>query len=156
VIIKDVMKEQAQLRRLAHYSEFAAWCVITWKDAANKVSGDHSFTAQYADPATAAKITDYMTTLGSDTRKDNAKLFAVIFPYFTELEHYPFDNVHDVVNNAMQQAGIDHYDLLNDYRNRNGEALQLQAGDITHPNGEGNRIAAESIARKMEEKKLLP
>lgn len=149
VVIKDVMKEQAQLRKLAHYSQFAAWCVVTWKDALNKVSGDHSFTAQYADPATATRIADYLATLQNDTSADHARLLAVIFPYFTELTRYPFEQVHTVVNTAMAQAGVDHYDLLADYRQRDGAALQLQAGDITHPNGEGNRIAAEALAREI-------
>lgn len=149
VVIKDVMKDQAQLKRLARYSQFAAWCVVTWREAVNKASGDHSFTAQYADPATATRMHEQLATLQQETANDHAQLFAVIFPYFTELDHYPFNNMHDVVNNAMQQAGVKHYDLLNAFRNRDAATLQLQAGDITHPNAEGNRLASEAIAEQI-------
>lgn len=92
---------------------------------------------------------NYLTLLKQSTVQDNVQLLTVIFSYFSELDHYPFETILTLVAESMQKTDIAHFDLIDTFRDKKAGTLQLQAGDITHPNGEGNRIAAEAITEQI-------
>lgn len=86
----------------------------------------------------------------------------VIFPLFLE----PDWNIslvqptHRQVAEAAQEAGLYVLDLLESFRLHPVSELQLEEGDIYHPNGAGHQLAAEEIYRfvrqRIDEDQLDP
>lgn len=151
-IIRDVMKGGGQLKKVAKVSQFAAWLMVTWNEAKNSLRGDRSFTSLYEDPATLEKLKAHLDTLKNHVESDKAQLVVFVFPYFTELDDYPFKGIHAKVDKAIGDVGAEYHDLLDDFQQHDATAIQLQAGDITHPNAAGNRIAAQAMVRIISSK----
>jgi hypothetical protein len=126
--------------------------MVTWNDVKNSVRGDRSFTSLYEDPATVEKIKAHLGALKHHVESDKAQLVVFVFPYFSEFDDYSFSGIHAQVDAAIVAVGAEHHDLLNDFRQHDATTLQLQAGDITHPNAMGNQIAAQAMTRVITDK----
>ena len=79
----------------------------------------------------------------------------VVYPFLYQLdERYPFRELHDNVRDACTDAGIPFHDLLADFEGHAYADLWVHPSD-QHPNEEGQRIAAEAVARFVLDAQLL-
>lgn len=77
------------------------------------------------------------------------RFLVVIFPLFIDVDgDYPFEDVHRLIREKLQQLGVDHLDLLDSYRQYATESLWVHPLD-RHPNEVAHRIAAERIAEYL-------
>jgi hypothetical protein len=77
----------------------------------------------------------------------------VIFPLFANPldEGYPFAELHAKVAQAAGEAGAKVVDLLPHYRKVDWRLLVVDGAADEHPNEIAHRIAAQAIARAMDE-----
>jgi lysophospholipase L1-like esterase len=150
------LKQEATLRRIATYSQFAAWVMDTYSKAIDRRRSTQMFNDGYFKPEYREVIDREVRTLSSLTEADGIPLVIFIFPYFHDMTSYPLESVHGVLHEILRTAGLRFHDLLEDYRGRDAIALRLEDGDYTHPNAEGQRIAAEAMARYLERERLIP
>lgn len=149
------MKQRAKLKRIAKYSEFLAWLLDTWNKAMDVRQSTKMFNDAYFKPEHREQMRPLLQDLHDVVAVDHIPLVAFVFPYFHDMQDYPLETTHQVVHELMQNAGIPVHDLLEDYRAHDGIALRLEPGDYTHPNAEGQRIAAEAIERYLQKEKFL-
>lgn len=149
------MKLKAKIRRIAKTSQFAAWILTSYFKALENFRNTYMFKLMYFHEPTRAFIDEKMKELHQQTANDKVKLVTFIFPYFHNMQHYPLTAAHEVVSQVLAREKIPYHDLLEDYRPHDGIALRLEEGDFTHPNANGQRIAAEAIERYLEKEKLL-
>lgn len=75
-----------------------------------------------------------------------ARLMMVMFPHLVDLQNYRFQWHHDVLTKPARSLGLVVEDLLDDFRQHQGEHLGV---DHIHPNAAGNAIAAEATYRTL-------
>jgi hypothetical protein len=81
------------------------------------------------------------------TRERNIKLGLVIFPELYQLNGgYPFLEVHKLVSESCQRAGIPVLDLFDTFRGHEPESLWVHPSDH-HPNETAHALAAEAIEK---------
>ncbi len=72
-------------------------------------------------------------------------LLMVVFPFFVELDgDYPFESIHEVVQEHAEQRGIPVLDLREAYSRFHGPELWVHETD-QHPNEIAHRIAADAV-----------
>lgn len=92
---------------------------------------------------------------GAIAERIGARYGVVLFPFLYQLdERHPFLALHERVRSACARAGIPFRDLLPAFVGRPYADLWVHPSD-QHPNEEGQRIAAEAIARFVLEQDLL-
>ncbi len=80
-------------------------------------------------------------------RDRNIPVMVVIFPFFHELNgDYPFQSIHDRVNEFCREHGVPVLDLRESYREFSGPELWVHPTD-QHPNEIAHKIAAEAMAQ---------
>ena len=91
--------------------------------------------------------------IGGMCRERGVPLVVVIFPLFGNPldERYPFADVHAKVAQAAGEAGAKVVDLLPLYRGLDWRLLVVDGADDEHPNEIAHRIAAQAIARAVDE-----
>ena len=104
----------------------------------------------FVPPAWLARLAaaDAFGSLGLNRREALWKVLATgdDLPLFVGLEQgYPFAPVHEAIHRFCLVAGIQHYDLLADFRGRRSAELWVHPVDH-HPNEIAHRLAAESLA----------
>lgn len=149
------MKQKARLKRIAKYSQLLAWLMDTYNKAADSRANTRLFNEGYFQPENQQQIGARLAELQAVTSADQVPLVTFIFPYFHDMQDYPMEKVHMVLRQLLKQNGMAHHDLLEEYRSHDGIALRLEDGDYTHPNAEGQRIAAEAIERYLKKEKML-
>lgn len=83
------------------------------------------------------------------TRERGVRFEMIVFPVLWGLESdYPFSDIHERIRKACREDGIACLDLLDAFRGRCTAELWAHPTDH-HPNTEGQRIAAEAIARRL-------
>ncbi len=83
------------------------------------------------------------------TRERGARFEVIVFPVLWGLESdYPFEDMHGRIREACREDGIACLDLLEAFKGRAAADLWVHPTDH-HPNAEGQRIAAEAIARRL-------
>ncbi|MGH7969582.1 MAG: hypothetical protein ACREIC_12730, partial [Limisphaerales bacterium] len=72
-------------------------------------------------------------------------LAVVTFPFFDVLgPHYPFESVHQQLDDLWRSLEVPHLDLLGVYRGYTPKQLTVNRYDA-HPNELANRLAAEAV-----------
>lgn len=150
------MKQKTRLKHVAKYSQLAAWLIDTYSQAVDSHQSTRLFNEAYFKAEHRAVLQPMFQTLHDEVAADGIPLVSFVFPYFHSMQKYPLEKVHGVLHELLQQTDIPYHDLLEDYRSHDGIALRLEPGDYTHPNAEGQRIAAEAIERYLEKEKFLP
>jgi hypothetical protein len=86
-------------------------------------------------------------------RERGVPLVVAIFPLFGNPldDGYPFADVHAKVAQAAAESGAMVVDLLPLYRGMDWRLLVVNGADDEHPNEIAHRIAAQAIARAVEE-----
>jgi hypothetical protein len=112
------------------------------------------FRSMYADDYagwTAARRA--LKAMGGMCRERGVPLVVAIFPLFGNRldDRYPFAEVHAKVAAAAGEAGARVVDLLPFYRGLDGTLLVVDGADDEHPNEIAHRIAAQAIARAVDE-----
>lgn len=94
-----------------------------------------------------------LRALGGMCRERGVPLVVAIFPLFGNPldERYPFTEVHAKVAHAAGEAGAKVVDLLPLYRGLDWRLLVVDGADDEHPNEIAHRIAAQAIARAIDE-----
>jgi lysophospholipase L1-like esterase len=98
--------------------------------------------------------------MAQQARKRNVPMLGVVFPYFVSNisePSYPYLELHRKVKSAMEKAGVPVLDLQPVYAGfgRDGRSWHALPCDA-HPNVEAHSIAADAIAKKLEELRFLP
>lgn len=75
-----------------------------------------------------------------------ARLMMVMFPHLGDLQNYRFQWHHDVLTKPARSQGLVVEDLLDEFRQHQGEDLGV---DHIHPNAAGNAIAAEAAYQAL-------
>jgi len=153
--IGSEMKQTSRLKHIAQVSVLAAWVNDLASKAMDNYQSTKQFNEGYFKPENQQVISGRLAELYHLTQADGVPLVVFIFPYFHNMQHYQLQGVHDVINNLLQQQGIAHHDLLEDYRSFDGPSLRLEPADYAHPNAEGQRIAAEAIEKYLKQNKML-
>jgi len=74
----------------------------------------------------------------------NIELTLVVFPLFYNLEDYPLVEVHRILGQFARQNGINYFDLLEIFRDKNEREYWVHPRDF-HPNGRTHREAADFL-----------
>jgi len=150
------MKQKAKLKRVANYSQLAAWLIDTYSQAVDSYQSTRQFNEVYFKSENRAILKPMFQVLHDVVAADGIPLVSFIFPYFHNMQEYPLEKVHGILRELLQETGIPSHDLLEDYRSHDGIALRLEPGDYTHPNAEGQRIAADAVEQYLKKEKFLP
>jgi hypothetical protein len=91
--------------------------------------------------------------MGGMCRERGVPLVVAIFPLFGNPldDRYPFAEIHAKVVQAAGEAGAKVVDLLPLYRGLDWKLLVVDGADDEHPNEIAHRIAAQAIARAVDE-----
>jgi len=112
------------------------------------------FRSMYADgyPGWAA-ARRALKAMGGMCRERGVPLVVAIFPLFGNPldEGYPFADIHAKVAQVAAEAGAMVVDLLPRYRGIDWQLLVVDGPDDEHPNEIAHRIAAQAIARAVDE-----
>jgi len=94
-----------------------------------------------------------LKAMGGMCRERGVPLVVAIFPLFGNAldDGYPFADAHARVSQAAGDAGAKVVDLLPLYRGLDWKLLVVDGADDEHPNEIAHRIAAQAIARAVEE-----
>ena len=112
------------------------------------------FRSMYADDyAGWAAARRALRAMGGMCRERGVPLVVAIFPLFGNPldDRYPFADVHAKVAQAAGEAGAKVVDLLPRYRGLHWELLVVNGADDEHPNEIAHRIAAQAIARAVDQ-----
>jgi len=112
------------------------------------------FRSMYADDyAGWVAARKALRTMGGLCRERGVPLVVAVFPLFGNPldERYPFADVHAKVAQAAAEAGAKVVDLLPLYRGLDWRLLVVDGADDEHPNEIAHRIAAQAIARAVDE-----
>ena len=87
-----------------------------------------------------------LANLASDCRELGIPCVLVIWPILEHLDNYPYARFHEFVARAAERAGFTAVvDLMPTFVGRDERSLQVSETDM-HPNAEGHRLAAATIA----------
>ena len=116
-----------------------------------RITGYRSMYADDAKGWTAAKSA--LAAMGGMCRAHGVPFVVVIFPLFANPldARYPFAELHAKVAQAGEQAGAKVLDLLPRYRSLDWRLLVVDGTNDEHPNEIAHRIAAQAIARTLDE-----
>ena len=133
---------------LARFVRTRLWATV---ENRRRVEG---FRSMYADDYAgwaAARLA--LKAMGGMCREHGVPLVVAIFPLFgnTLDGGYPFADVHAKVAQAAGEAGAKVVDLLPLYRGLDWRLLVVNGADDEHPNEIAHRIAAQAIARAVDE-----
>jgi lysophospholipase L1-like esterase len=112
------------------------------------------FRSMYADDyAGWAAARRALRAMGGMCRERGVPLVVAIFPLFGNPldDRYPFADVHAKVAQAAGEAGAKVVDLFPRYRGLDWERLVVNGADDEHPNEIAHRIAAQAIARAVDQ-----
>jgi lysophospholipase L1-like esterase len=154
-VVNAAFAQRIKLQRIGEVSQLASWLLDTGGKAFNNYTTTNMFEEMYFTPEYQHVIDDNLALLNNDVKSEAVPLVAFIFPYFHDMSHYPLEKAHAVVGASLRQAGIPYHDLLDEYRLHDGLALRLEPSDYTHPNAEGQRIAAEAMENYLKLQKIL-
>jgi hypothetical protein len=116
-----------------------------------RISG---YRSMYADDyAGWKKARQALVTMGGLCRARGVPFVVVIFPLFANPldARYPFAEIHAKVAQAAGEAGARVVDLLPSYRKVDWRLLVVDGAADEHPNEIAHRIAAQAIARAMDD-----
>ncbi len=86
-------------------------------------------------------------------RESGAAYAVVLFPWLVRLNDYPLKEVHSLMGEFVSTLDVPYLDLLDTFAGRDAELLRVSLAN-EHPNVEGHRIAAERVARFLQEEVL--
>ena len=112
------------------------------------------YRSMYADGyAGWTKARQALVTMGGLCRARGVPFVVVIFPLFANPldARYPFAELHAKVAQAAGEAGAKVIDLLPHYRTVDWRLLVVDGAADEHPNEIAHRIAAQAIARGMDD-----
>jgi len=112
------------------------------------------FRSMYADGyAGWAEARGALKAMGGMCRERGVPLVVAIFPLFGNPldDGYPFADVHAKVAQAAGEGGAKVVDLLPRYRGLDWRLLVVNGASDEHPNEIAHRIAAQAIARAVDE-----
>jgi lysophospholipase L1-like esterase len=78
----------------------------------------------------------------------------VIYPELTEMDHYLFKEIHEIVKKLCQDYGFPVLDLLAEMLSYKARDLRISTANV-HPNAQGNKIFAQAIARYLRTASLV-
>jgi len=133
---------------LARLVRTRLWATV---ESRRRVEGFRSMYADdYAGWVAARRA---LRAMGGMCRERGVPLVVAIFPLFgnTLDDGYPFADVHAKVAQAAGEAGAKVVDLLPLYRGLDWKLLVVNGADDEHPNEVAHRIAAQAIARAVDE-----
>jgi lysophospholipase L1-like esterase len=90
------------------------------------------------------------------TRSRGIPFVVAIFPYLVQLDdRYPYAAIHELVGQAIADAGAYSLDLFPAFRGYSARPLWVGPAD-QHPNAQGHEIAAQAIYQFLEARDLVP
>ena len=116
-----------------------------------RISG---YRSMYADGyAGWTKARQALVAMGGLCRARGVPFVVVVFPLFANPldARYPFAEIHAKVAQAAGEAGARAVDLLPSYRKVDWRLLVVDGAADEHPNEIAHRIAAQAIARAMDD-----
>jgi len=143
--IANQIKRNAKLRRIGKFSQFAAWLADNYEKAIESYENTKSFNEKYFNPEYRNVLDGNLKILHDETSSDSVPLVVFVFPYLHDMKNYPLLAVHAVIKEALLKTGISFHDLLEDFRSYDVLSFRIDPHDITHPNVEGHRVAAEAM-----------
>jgi len=89
-----------------------------------------------------------------DTAREDGAVYAlVLFPWLVRLDNYPLFEVHERMKGVAARLEVPYLDLYPTFAGRDAEKLRVSLAN-EHPNPEGHRLAAERVARFLQEEVL--
>lgn len=87
-------------------------------------------------------------------QSEGGKLVIVLFPLLHDFHDYPFQEIHDKIQDFCQQNDIPLLDLLPSFSQHEAESLWVHPSDY-HPNSIAHQLAAEEICSFLRDQGLL-
>lgn len=151
-----IMQKEARVQGMARISQFSAWFYLTAEKAIANVLSNIMWHRFYASEELRDVLSGHFKSIQQMAGEDQAKLFVVVFPLFTDFHSYGLQDVHESIGGILSGLGIQHHDLLNEYQSFDAVTLRLAPGDFTHPNERGQKLAQEFIEAGLYANGLLP
>ena len=63
----------------------------------------------------------------------------------SNLQQYPYKNIHEQISNALDKENIPHLDLLGEFEDKDPIRMQAAPGIDPHPNEIAHRIIAKAL-----------
>jgi lysophospholipase L1-like esterase len=121
-----------------------------WQWRVRRFGGGDYIQSLYGDPRKWNNVVDAFASIRQLARKAGVGVVVAIFPLSTvdDWAQYRYAGVHLKVAQAAAADGFEVVDLLPVFARRPPSELRLTEADA-HPNEEGHRLAAETIAARL-------
>ena len=90
-------------------------------------------------------------------RRIHAHGMVVLLPDLVDLGQYidlDHPDIAPLVQNAVKAAGLDYFDLVDAFRPYREHLLQIRDPGLRHPNPEGYRVIADTLANEIDQRYL--
>ena len=87
--------------------------------------------------------------LAAYCRSHHVKLLIAHLPELHDLEHYPLQEITELLQQAASENGTDFVDVLPELEQRDAAKLWVSRSD-PHPNAHANELIANALFRKLE------
>ena len=94
--------------------------------------------------------------LAAIAHTNNIDMQIVIFPFFTDMSHYPYREAHDRIAVVSRERSLGVIDLLEDFQALARESDKPFNVDVAHPNARGHAFASVAICRQLIQRGLIP
>jgi hypothetical protein len=111
----------------------------------------HFFTKSYDSANQLKRLRFGLEKLGALQQQYGFDVVPVIFPFLlqTEQNATAYRQASDIVRHEMTRLGFEPADVYPLYKQKGLETFILREGDGVHPNGEGHRLVAEELYRRI-------
>ena len=103
----------------------------------------------YGDPARVGRMRFAFQELGHLAQENSFAVLVVIIPILSQGQSYPHDMSHRIVAYEAERAGLSFLDLKDDLLEFGLERLKLDDRDELHPNKDGHRLIARTLAAHL-------
>jgi hypothetical protein len=88
---------------------------------------------------------EIINLMNEGSKKAKIDFYLVLYPIMTDMNHYPFDEIHTQINAMANDYGIKIIDTLPDFKNSESRQITVHPMDF-HPNAQAHKIAARITA----------
>lgn len=112
--------------------------------------GAHRYLRWYRSPSRIGKLRTALERLAGHARRDGFEVLVFPVPWLADGGLEPaYDLAFDVVRAEVERAGLEWLDTLPATRAAGHAGLRIEPGDHGHPDAQGHRLLAETLARRL-------
>ena len=118
------------------------------------MAGDY-YHRLYANPDKVRYLKDVFGQIEAYQRRSGIPVIMPIFPLIYDYNNYKWEDINETIVSLCRTHDIRYISLLEEFRKNNYNEMRVQRGDFTHPSIRGNAVAAEAIAKLLNESELI-